>query len=286
MPDEDIKFDPVPGVTYDEEPAAPAEPKEPEITDNPEPTVEPEKTEEPAKPEAVTEPVKERPKKAGPIATLLEKKNNAEQRAEAAEAEAAELRQKLEQAASQPSSPEATADVKQLAEEFGIDETLLQRIVDVSRASDKAELPKEVQDLLHERQAERQQEAELTAFNKRVDSLAKTLPDESFSDPKVREKLLELAYSTEKAPDGEPYYQKELSELYFAYIKPEIEPGKPSAEPSQGGTQATKVIDFEEIYNRDNPKDIEDMDSPTFAKYQTWLRENGKETKTPLKRIG
>ena len=286
-------FQPVPGVNYEETPAAPAAPAEPadpkvepapEKTENPEPTVEPEKPVDPA-PEPKAEPPKVERSKPKPIASLLEKKHEAEQRAEVAEAKAAELEAKLAQAANQPASPQATADVKQLAEKYGIDETLLQDIVETARASVNPELPKEVQDLLQERAAEKQQEAELTAFNKRVDSLAKTLPDESFSDPKVREKLLELAYSTEKAPDGEPYFQKELSELYFAYIKPEIEPGKLSAESSQGGTQATKVIDFEEIYNNDNPKDIDAMDSDTFTKYNAWVKEH-KESKTPLKRIG
>lgn len=290
MPDSDISvsdnFQPVPGVKYEDVPAEPAaetsvsEPA-PESTEPAK--VEPETTVEPA-PEPKAEPPKVERSKPKPIATLLEKKHEAEQRAEAAEAKAAELEAKLAQAATQPAS-QATADVKQLAEEYGIDETLLQKIVDTTRTSVNPELPKEVQDLLTERAAEKQQQEELTAFNKRVDSLAKTLPDESFSDPKVREKLLELAYSTEKAPDGEPYFQKELSELYFAYIKPEIEPGKPSAESSQGGSQATKVVDFEEIYNRDNPKDVEDMDSDTFQKYNAWVKDH-KETKTPLKRIG
>lgn len=279
-------FQPEPGVKYEDKPVEqPVETPVEDATKAPEPTVEPEKTEEPAKPEAVAEPVKERPKKAGPIASLLEKKHESDARAEAAEARAAELEAKLAEAVHQPASPQATADVKQLAEEYGIDETLLQKIVDTTRASVKPELPKEVQDLLAERQNEKVQQEELTAFNKRVDSLATTLKDEALKDPTVREKLQALAYSTEKASDGEPYYQKELAELYFGFIKPEIEPGKSSAESSQGGTQATKVIDFEEIYTRDDPKDINDMDSDTFNKYQTWVREN-KESRTPLKRSG
>lgn len=276
-------FDPVPGVKYEDEkveiPQEPAkEPeKAPETPVNPAPP-EPAKVEEPAKPEAQPETKVERPKKAGPIAKLLEDRHTLE-------TENAELKRKLEQASQQPASPQSTADVKQLSEEYGIDETLLQKIVDTARSTVKPELPKEVQDLLEERKAEKTQAEELAAFNKRVDSLAKTLPNESFADPKVKEKLLALAYSTEKAPDGEPYYQKELSELYFAYIKPEIEPGQSSAETSQGGTQTTKVVDFEEIFNRDDPKEIEAMDSPTFTKYNTWVREN-KESKTPLRRSG
>jgi hypothetical protein len=276
-------FQPAPGVKYEDEPAvapeAPSEPeKAPETPVNPEPTAAPEP--EPVKPE----PVVERPKKATPIATLLEKKHELEETVATKEARIVELEALVQKAADQPTNAQTDDDIKALVEEYGLDEALVTKLVNTARKGVNPELPKEVQDLLSERQAEKQQQAELTAFNKRVDSLAKALPTEQFSDPKVREKLLELAYSTEKAPDGEPYFQKELSELYFAYIKPEIEPGKTSAEPSQGGTQAgSGIVDFEDIYTRDNPKDIEAMDSDTFTKYNAWVKEN-RESRTPLKR--
>ncbi len=285
IPESD-NFEPVPGVKYDDEPAVPAEEPAKEPEPAPEPTDKPEPTVEPAKPEAEPQPEKvERPQKAKPIADLLTKKHEAEERAIAAETRAAELEQKLQQLSEQAPSVQTDDKIKALAEKHGLDESILADIVATARDGLNPSLPKEVQDLLAERQAEKQQQAELTAFDKRLVSLAKTLPHESFTDPKVREKLLELAYSTEKAPDGEPYFQKELSELYYAYIKPEIEPGKSSAESSQGGTQATKVIDFEEIYNRDDPKEIDQMDSDTFTKYQSWIREH-KEPRTPIKRNG
>jgi len=274
-------FTPVPGVKYEDTPAAPAAPveptepkvEEPKVEPAPEPTVEPQ-TQEPVKPE----PVVERPKKAGPIAKLLEDRHSLEE-------ENAELKRKLEEASQQPASPQATADVKQLADEFGLDETLLQRIVDTARGSAKPELPKEVQDLLADHQRGRQQQEEEAQFNADYDSLARTFESEPLKDQSVKDKVLDLAYSTEKAPDGVPYYQKPLHELYFKFVKPEIEPGKPSAESSQGGSQATKVIDFEEIYNRDDPKELDAMDSDTFTKYNTWVKEH-KETKTPITRIG
>jgi hypothetical protein len=273
-------FEPVPGIEYED--AKVEQPSDaPASEPAPEPTAPP--VEEPAKPEAKPEPVKERPQKAKPIADLLQKKHDAEVERDAALAKAQELEVQLAQAANRPASPQADADVKALAEQYGLDESLLASIVATARKGFQTEVPKEVQDLLAERETEKQQQAELTAFNKRVESLAKTLPDESFNDPQVKKDLLELAYSTELAPDGEPYFQKELSELYFAYIKPEIEPGKTSAEPSQGGTQGTTVVDFEEIFTRDNPKDIDDMDSETFTKYNAWVKEH-KETLTPLKR--
>jgi hypothetical protein len=300
MSDSDIpvsdNFAPVPGVKYEDEaaPAAQAEQAAPvKVEEAPVETPVNEPPVEPAETEETKDPAKDTPRdpetgkyrKAGPIAKLLETKHTLETELETERKARLELEAKLQAQASQPQSSQSDEDIKALAEEFGLDETLLARIVSTARKGSNPELPKEVQDLLQERAAQKQEQAEREAFDKRVDALAKALPTESFSDPKVREKLLELAYSTEKAPDGELYYQKELSELYFAYIKPEIEPGKPSAEPSQGGTQATKVIDFEEIYNRDDPKDIDGMDSDTFTKYNAWVKEH-KESKTPLKRTG
>jgi hypothetical protein len=265
-----------------QQPAEPAEPNVEEAQTNAEdaPVLEPQ---EPAKPEAVAEPITERPKKATPIATLLDKKHELEVQLETERDARKKLEDKLAQAAQQPTTTQTDDDIKALAEEYGLDESLLARIVNTARKGVNPELPKEVQDLLSERQAEKQQQAELQAFNKRVDSLAKTLPAEQFSDPKVREKLLELAYSTEKAPDGEPYFQKELSELYFAYIKPEIEPGKTSAEPSQGGSQASAgVVDFEEILNDDTK--MEDFaKNSTREEWQAFTKwRDAKQGDTPI----
>lgn len=279
-------FQPAPGVKYEDEPAEPAEPAKveeaPEHTDKPAEAPAEEPAPEPAK-EPVGEPEEKISRKPKPIANLLEKKHELETQLEAERQARQELEAKLSSQADKPQGQQSDADIKALAEEYGLDEELVTKLVNTARKGISPELPKEVQDLLAERQAEKQQAEELKAFDNRLTSLSKTFKDEPLSDPKVREKLLELAYSTEKAPDGEPYFKKELSELYFAYIKPEVEPGKPSAEPSRGGSQATEIVDFEEIYTRDDPKDIDAMDSATFEKYNQWVREH-KESKTPLKR--
>jgi hypothetical protein len=39
-------------------------------------------------------------------------------------------------------------------------------------------------------------------------------------------------------------------------------------------------MDFQEIADRDDPKDIESMDSDTFAAYNKWLNE--KQGKSPI----
>ncbi|MEW6126733.1 MAG: hypothetical protein AB1757_06820 [Acidobacteriota bacterium] len=292
-PEPSDNFDPVPGVKYEDEPAEqPQDPKEPEkAPEQTEAPKEPEKPVEAKTEDKVADPA-EAPKadegqprdpegkftkKPKPIADLLSKNHDLK-------TENDQLKEQIKKLSEQPASVQADDKIKALAEKYGLDEEILADIVATARDGLNPELPKEVQELLEERKAEKEQQEELKAFNARVDSLAKTFPDEQFTDPKVREKLLALAYSTEKAPDGEPYFQKELSELYFGFIKPEIEPGKSSAESSQGGTQATEVIDFEEIYNRDDPKDIDNMDSATFEKYNAWVREH-KEGKSPIQRI-
>lgn len=278
-------FQPAPGVDYGEDtPTAPVEPTEALIVDAPaEPTADkkPEETVNP--PVDPVEPVTERPKKTGAIATLLEKKHEAEALNQELAAKNAELTAKLADAANQPTAATTDDAIKSLVEEYGFDEDVLNKLATAIRKGITPAIPDELNQLLQERQVEKQQQAELTAFNKRVDSLSKVLPNEALTDPKVREKLMDLAYSTEKAPDGEPYFQKELSELYFGFIKPEIEPGTPSAETSQGGNKSGAIVDFEDIYTRDNPKDITDMDSETFTKYNTWVREN-KEKLSPIKR--
>lgn len=276
-------FEPVPGVDYGDDPQVET-PVTPEVTPAPEPTepakVEPEKTVEPA----TTEPEKQIPverSKPKPIATLLEKKHELETSLEAERAEKAELQRKLDALSNQPQSPQSDDDIKALADEYGLDETLVAKIINTARKGVNPELPKEIQDLIAERNSEKQQQEELKAFEADLKSLTKTFDSEPIDS--VKEKLLELAYSTELAPDGEPYFKKPLHELYFKFIKPEIEPGQVSAESSQGGTKSSTVIDFEEIYTKDDPKDIENMDSDTFKKYETWIREN-KESKTPIKR--
>ncbi len=289
MSDADIPvsddFQPAPGVEYEDNVEQPAEPVKEEAK-APEPT---EKPAEATAEEPKAEPEKEQPRnpetgkftrKAGPIADLLEKKHSAEERAAQAEARAAELEARIATLSEQPRSTDSAPQIKQIAEAYGVDEELLQHIVNVTRDSVNPDLPSEVKELLAEREQQKAIEAETQVFETRVQKLSTVFKDEPILEHK--DKLMKLAYSTELAPDGEPYHEKELSELYFAFIKPEIEPGKSSAEPSRGGTQTTTVLDFEEIAQRDDPRDIEAMDDETFKKYNTWLAE--KQGKAPIRR--
>lgn len=272
-------FDPVPGVEYeDETPEAQPAANEPETT---EPArVEPETTENPAD---AAEPERVERSKPRPIASLLEKKHELETQLEQERQARAQLEDRISQLSSQAPTVRTDDDIESLAAEYGLDETLLSRLVATARKGISPELPPEVRDLIAERETERQQQSEIAEFNNRLDSLARTLPSEQFTDPQVRQKLMELAYSTDQAPDGEPYFKKELSELYFAYIRPEIEPGRVSAESSQVSSKVTEIVDFEAIYDKDDPSDIERMDSETFAKFNAWVKEH-RESRTPLKR--
>jgi hypothetical protein len=189
------------------------------------------------------------------------------------------------QISKQPANPQTSDDIKALATKYGMDEAILADIIATARAGMKApELPKEVQEFIAKNQEQQTLDAEMAGFEADLGRLQKTFTSEAeLADPKVRDRLLELAYSTDKAPDGEEYYKKPLHELYFSFIKPEVEPGKSSAEPSQSGSQQqTKILDFQEILDRDDPKDIDAMDDATFSKYSTWLKE--KQGLPPIKR--
>jgi len=260
-------------ITPEAKPAEPAKAPEPvkpagELTPAEPKPVDPAKPAEPAK---TPEPPKG---KAKPIANLLSKLNDERTARESLERELAELKAKPAEPA-KVAEPAAQDDIDEIAKKHGItDPTLLKDLAVAIRkgVTPSPGLPKEVQDLLAERQAEKAQQAEEAAFNTRADKLATVFKDEPIAQHK--DKILELAYSTEKAPDGERYCDKELSEIYFGFIKPTIEPGKPSAEPSRGGSNAgAKVVDYSEIQN--DPVAIEAMTSEEFSKFDKWLHSQG-----------
>jgi hypothetical protein len=260
--------------------ATPAEGK-PEEGEKPEPEApkEPEKPlEEPGKTEAPQAP---KPKKAGPIADLLEKRHQAEERASAAEKEAADLKAKLATLSQAPATPENTDKIKALAEKYGLEPEVLSDIVNVAREgmNPNPGLPQEVQDMLAEHNMDKAQKAETVAFNRRVESLASAIPGEPIKEHK--DKLMELAYSDQIAPDGQRYADMELAEIYFKFIKPEVEPGKASGEsnPTGGTRAAAPVMDFQDIFDRDDPKDVENMDTETFRKYSAWMSDKQGDTK-------
>lgn len=241
-----------------------------------EPKAEPAKVEEPkaeVTPEAKEETKK--PSKPKPIADLLAKKHEAEQALEETRAENVRLQAELANLSKKPATT-TPAQLKALAEKYTVDENFLADMLEVVKATTKPEspgLPKEVQDLITAHKADKEAQAELHAYEARLASIQSTFKDEPIGAHK--DKLMELAYSTEKAPDGIPYYQKELTELWFGYIKPTIEPGKKSAESTRGGTtQAAPVLDFSEIQN--DPVAIEKMDEATWKKFQTWMQEHQK----------
>lgn len=236
------------------------------------------KTEEPAKQEPEVKPEPQKREKPKPIANLLSKLHEEREAREAAERRAAEAEAKLGKPADAPAA-EPTDKAKALAEKYGLEEQFVQDLLSSLTPQQQSQLPKEVQELLAERQAEKQQRAELAEATTRIEKLAKAFPNEPIAQHK--DKLLELAYSDQAAPDGEPFYKKELAELYFGYIKPETEPGTVSAEERQpgNGVKAT-VVDFEQIYS--DPAKLEEFatnaTSEEFAKFQAWSREkHGKE---------
>jgi hypothetical protein len=271
----------------------PAEPAEPQKVENPEPTEKPAQAEadpveqaEAPKAEDVPQESETPSRKAKPtpIANLLEKKHELETQLEAERQARLDLEAKLASEAKKPESAASNDRVKQLAETYGLDESLLSEIVSAAREGINPEIPKEVQDLIAERQQEKQMQEEMKAFDSRVSKLASVFKDEPIAD--VKDKLQELAYSTEKAPDGEPYFQKELSEIYFAFIKPEVEAGRKTAESSNAGEAIRQeVVDFADIAS--DPVKLAEFStnasSEEFAKFQSWQRQQ-EGSREPLQR--
>ena len=255
------------------EPAKVAEPSkqpaEPKAEEKPEPAKQAEKPAE----QQQADPEAGKPRKVSPIAKLLDQRHQLETDLATEREAKATLEAKVAELSAQPKT-QATADaIGELAKKYNVQPDFLKEVVDAVRQSVQPQqaLPAEVQQLIAESQQRKAVEAETAAFNNRVEKLAAVIKGEPIADH--REKLMELAYSTEKAPDGERYCDKELSELYFGFIKPEVEPGRPSAEPSRKAPARTEVTDFEQIQQRDDPRDIESMDDATFSKYSAWLRE-------------
>jgi len=236
--------------------------------------VEPAKESESARPE---EPVK--PKKASPIANLLNQRHELETSLNATKAELeaernakTALEAKIIELSKQPNAASTPDTIEALADKYNVNADLLKEIVDTFRKeTPSTELPKEVQQLVEDQRMAKAIAAEHAVFDARLDDLASAFPDEPIKEQK--DKLMQLAYSTDKAPDGKPYSNQELSVLYFKYIKPEIEPGKASAESAHRAPVESKVIDFQEIADRDDPKEIANMDDATFAKFDAWLKE-------------
>jgi hypothetical protein len=259
------------------EPAKPAEAetppaKEPKTEEPADPAKEPAKEPEPQP----TTPVERPQKKLTPFQTLLDKKHEAETQRDQALADKAELEAKLQQLSEQKPGAATDGDIAALAEELGADPAVLEKIVAVARKGMKPELPKEVTDLIAKQQQQEQVEADHQTFKADVGRLQTTLKDELLKDPAVQEKLQALAYSTEKAPDGEPYYQKPLYELYMTYVKPEAEPGKPSIEPARTGPNAGgDVMDFQQIHNDDAQLDefAKTATAKQWAAYTKWRDE-------------
>jgi hypothetical protein len=255
----------------------------PEADPQPEPKApeQPEKTEELTTPEVKPEPIQERPKKAGPIADLLQKKHDLEQELENERKARQELEAKISQNPQQTPS-QAADSIKALAEKYGLDETNSQFFSELAAVVKQGmALPKEVSDLIQKQKEAEIQVQETQAFNTRVDRLQVAIKDDQLADPKVREKLQSLAYSTDKAPDGEPYYQKELAELYYAYIKPEVEPGKVSAESSFGAKTGGEILDFEQIHNDEAKLEefARSASSEKWQAYEKWRDERAPDTK-------
>jgi len=260
------------------EPAKPVEAQKPPVEA---PKTEEPKVEKPAEPEAP----QQRGKKASPIQNLLNQRHDLETQLETERAAKVELEAKIAELSKRPVTQATDNKLKALAEKYQLPEEFVQEMVDAARDGMKPELPKEVADLVAKQQEAAVIEAEQQGFDNDYTRLQGTLKDETLKNPEVKDKLMELAYSTEKAPDGEPYFQKPLYELYMNFVKPEVEPGTVSAERSRGGSKAGgKVTDFAAI--KADPAAMEEFARTStpeqFDAFQKWDRETSGDT--PLRK--
>jgi len=222
--------------------------------------------------------------KPKPIANLLAKKHELETSLAEKDKMIADLQGQVQKFSQKPDNAATDDDIKAFAEEIGADASVIEKLVAFARKGLIPALPKEVQDLIAKQKESEAIEKEHQVFENRVSRLGKALPGEPIEQ--YKDKLMELAYSDQVAPDGERYADKELAELYFGFIKPEIEPGKVSGEQGRapGGTRSS-VIDFQAIFDKDDPKDIQSMNDETFKKYSVWLEEKGNKTGAIVQRF-
>src|SRR3990167_3672218 len=274
-----------------ENPEPVKEPEKPKEEPPKEPVKEPEKT--PAKePEAVEKPKVEdkplpevKPKKATPFANLLQKKHELETTLAEKEQAIADMQAKIETLSNKPDNTKTDDEIKALAEASGVDEDFISKVVTLARKGVQPNLPPEVAKLIADNQLQKDIAAEEMAFKGRVERLSKVFSDEPIKAN--MEKLQTLAYSDEVAPDGEKYSDKELSEIYFGFIKPEIEAPKASGERAdiKGGGSHEQVVDFQEIFDRDDPRDVQKMDDKTFQDYSKWMDKKGNKTEAIVQRF-
>lgn len=253
---------------------APKEPEAPEVK----PPEEAPKPEEP-KEETPAEPKPEAPKRESkfvPVGKYNEerhKRQELETRAERAEREAQELRERLEEETNRPSKEaedELKTTAKQFAEKHGVDEAFVTELFETASklTTRNTGLPKEVLDdiasikeVRAQAEAAAQEAAQETGFNHEFDAVLKEFPD--LADQKSA--LKELAFS-----EGRTNVPLRLIALEYRHDNGLDARGRKTAEAPVHTKDKAKVIDYANVTD-DQIKTMSLEEFEEYSKYQDAL---------------
>ena len=235
------------------EPEAPAEippaPKE-EIK----PEVKPEeKPEEPPKVEEEEEELPKRPLRAIPIPKYQAEKSKWREREQELEATITELNEKLETIAPK----ETSAEIKKLAEEYGVDENFIRKLADLTVK--KSQIPRQYLKSLEETYQEKQ-------FDKEFSQVATEFPEINSSEIKAKLHDLATGYSEEVPLRTLVIEFKHDNPDLFKPKQKTIESGTP------GASQIKELTDFDSV----TPQDIAKMTPQQVDEYGRYMEEKEK----------
>lgn len=197
------------------------------------------------------------------------KRQEAEERAAAAEKAAEDLRAQLAEKADQSIENDLDARAKRLAEKHDIDVEFAKDLL--AESASKTVLPPELLEDLkiakefraqHEQQAREQQQE--TGFSKEFDAIIKEFPD--MADRK--EDLKQLAFS-----EGNIQTSLRRLTLEYRHDNQMDKPGRKTAEaPTQGKKEVGEVIDYANI----TEEEVQNLSPEKFDELVAWKAKNGK----------
>lgn len=249
------------------EPETPPEKPEKEEPEKPEKPAKSDKEEADDEDEEEDEPEPEKKEGRIPKTMLLHEhmheKKGWQKREEALKAEIEQLKLDKEK----QTKPETASDIKAIAEEFGFEPAMIEKLVNVIGA--KTKLPDEIKEKLEAFEAEKKEQVQEQLFTKHFSKevspmLTKDGIDEKGAD-KVKKFIHELAFT-------EKYANTDLDEIYIiAKQKGMIEnlgvfKGRKTAEGGRGGTGAGGGASEKEDWRDKSDKDFEEWSDAQGAK--------------------
>lgn len=170
---------------------------------------------------------------------------------------------KIKELSTTPPSPERADDIKQLAEEYGLDEKLVSGLVDIAakRAKPNIDIDPNILKQIKETQ---EQKAQDDMFEQEFKELSEEFPEAKEN----KNKLKDLAFD-------QRFYRTPLKDI-FIYLRGvgEISAPKKSAEGSRGGSKiGAGKVEFKENMSEE---EITAMSDEEFDEYSEWLSSQSK----------